>query len=300
LEPIRPVPADNPLTVAKVQLGRRLFFDPVLSADRTISCASCHDPARGLADAERTSQGIGGKRGSRNAPSLFNVAYGRSFFWDGRVLSLEEQATRPIESPQEMGNTLDEVIARLKGDPWYRDEFARAFPDGVTGTNLARAIASFQRVLLLGASKEDAFVYGDAAALDDRERHGKWLFESKGRCWRCHSGRNFSDGAFHNTGVSWNAVLPDRGRYHVTGEDRDAGRFKTPSLRGVAGTAPYMHDGSISTLQEAVEFYDRGGGKNPNLDPILTPLDLSTDEVRSLVAFLKALSVSRQESDRGK
>ncbi len=300
LESTRAVPPDNPITEAKVLLGRRLFFDPVLSVDRTVSCASCHDPAHHLADRRPTSLGVRGQKGTRNAPSLFNIAYGTSFFWDGRAASLEEQALKPIESPQEMGNTLDEVTKRLVADPSYRTQFEAAFADGVTSKNLARAIASFERTLLFGASKPDAFKYdGEVDGMTPIERHGMWLFESRGRCWRCHSGRNFSDEQFHNTGVAWiknaEAAPADLGRFTVTQRDADRGRFKTRSLRGVALTPPYMHDGSIATLEETVEFYNRGGGKNANLDPILEPLGLSADEVQSLVAFLKALSQSASE-----
>jgi cytochrome c peroxidase len=295
LEPTRRVPEDNPLTEAKVRLGRRLFFDPVLSVDRTVSCASCHEPSYGFASRDRTSLGVRGQRGTRNTPSLLNIAYVTPLFWDGRATSLEEQALKPIESPQEMGNTVDEAVKRLAADATYRTQFDAAFTDGVTATNLARAIASFERVLLAGNGKSDAFkLEGDVAGMTDTERHGMWLFESKARCWRCHSGRNFSDNNFHNTGVAWfnrpDAEPTDLGRYAVTKLDADRGKFKTPSLRGVARTAPYMHDGSLATLEDVVKFYNRGGGKNAQLDSIVVPLNLTTAEVLSLVAFLKALA----------
>jgi cytochrome c peroxidase len=295
LDSNRPVPEDNPLTEAKVQLGRRLFFDPVLSVDRTVSCASCHDPAHGFAGRDRTSLGVRGQRGSRNAPSLLNIAFVKPLFWDGRAASLEEQALKPIESPQEMGNAVDEAVKRLASDAVYRQQFDAAFPDGVTAQNLARAIASFERTLLLGNTKPDAFKHeGDIAGMTDPEQHGMWLFESKARCWRCHSGRNFSDNEFHNTGVAWfnksDANPTDLGRHAITKLDADRGKFKTPPLRGVALTAPYMHDGGLATLEDVVEFYNRGGGKNPNLDSVLTPLGLTPNEIHSLVAFLKALS----------
>jgi cytochrome c peroxidase len=295
LDANRPVPDDNPLTEAKVQLGRRLFFDPVLSVDRTVSCASCHDPAHGFANNDRTSLGVRGQRGTRNAPSLLNIAYVKPLFWDGRAVSLEEQVLKPIENAQELGNTLDEVIKRITTDDGYRMQFEAAFPDGVTVQNLARSIASFERTLLLGNTKPDAFKHeGDIAVMSDPEQHGMWLFESKARCWRCHSGRNFSDNDFHNTGVAWfnkpDAAPADLGRFAVTHLDTNRGKFKTPSLRGVARTAHYMHDGSLATLEDVVEFYNRGGGKNSNLDPIMTPLGLTPEEIQSLVAFLKALS----------
>jgi cytochrome c peroxidase len=291
LDSHRWVPDDNPITDAKVRLGRRLFFDPILSEDRTVACASCHDPAHGFAGKLAISIGVRGRRGTRNAPSLLNVAYNRSMFWDGRLASLEDQVLQPIESPQEMGSGIPEALRRLQLDDGYRKQFSAAFTDGITDRNLARAIASFERTLLAGNSKLDAFkLSGKLSSLDTSERHGMWLFESKGRCWRCHSGRNFTDNDFHNTGVGWGKEPADLGRFMVTRKESDRGRFKTPSLRGVAHTAPYMHDGSIATLEEVVEFYNRGGGKNPQLDTHLIPLGLSNEEVRSLVAFLRALS----------
>jgi len=288
----RPVPKDNPLTEAKVRLGRKLFFDPILSANSTVSCASCHQPDHGLSASSPFAQGIGGKRTTRNAPSLFNRAYGKAFFWDGRETTLEAQALRPIGCPQEMGDSVSAAVQRLRAQQDYPSQFQAVFPDGVTADNLAKAIASFERVLLLGNSRVDLFRRGAVPSLNDNERHGLWLYESRGRCWRCHSGGNFSDEEFHNTGVSWEKQPLDLGRFTHTHRDADRGRFKTPTLRGVALTAPYMHDGSMATLEEVVAFYNRGGGKNPNLDPALTPLGLSKNDEKDLVAFLRALSDS--------
>jgi cytochrome c peroxidase len=290
LDPERPVPSENPLTEAKVRLGRRLFFDPVLSANSSVSCASCHDPAHGFAGTGRVAIGVGGRQTTRNAPSLLNRAYGTAFFWDGRETTLEAQALRPIEHPSEMGSTVASAVDRLRASKDYSTAFQNVFPDGVTAENLGRALASFERVLLSGNSRVDRFRVGEVAALDAQARHGLWLFESRGRCWRCHSGRNFSDEQYHNTGVSWGREPADWGRFERTRQEEDRGRFKTPSLRGLTATAPYMHDGSMATLEEVVEFYNRGGGKNPHLDPILEPLGLSKQDVRDLVAFLKALS----------
>ncbi len=286
----RLVPKENPLTELRVRLGRRLFFDPILSTDNTVACASCHRPDHGFAGNEARPRGIRGQRTSRRAPTLFNRAYGTSFFWDGRESTLEGQALRPIEDPTEMGSTITAVLDRLRADTTYKAQFEAAFPDGVTAANLGRALASFERVLLRGASAVDRFRrQGKTEALTARERHGLWLYESKGRCWRCHSGANFTDESYHNTGVGWGKVPADLGRYVVTKKEADRGRFKTPTLRGVALTGPYMHDGSLTSLEDVVEFYNRGGGANPNLDPVLAPLNLSKDEVRDLVAFLKAL-----------
>jgi cytochrome c peroxidase len=290
LDPNRPVPRDNPLSDAKVRLGRRLFFDPLLSRDRSVACASCHAPAYGFAGRDPLALGIEGKKGRRNAPSLLNRAYAASLFWDGREATLEAQALKPIEDPLEMGNTLGEVLRRLRADAAYRAQFQAAFGAEPTADNLARALASFERVLLLGDSRVDRFRAGEVGALTEAERHGLWLWESKGRCWRCHAGPNFTDEQFHNTGVGWGSEPPDWGRFAVTGKEEDRGKFKTPTLRGVAWTAPYMHDGSIATLEEVVEYYNRGGRANPHLDSTVAPLGLSKQEVQSLVAFLRALS----------
>lgn len=286
----RPVPKDNPLTEARVRLGRKLFFDPILSGDNTLACVSCHQPAHGFAGAEARPRGIRGQRIARRAPTLFNRAYGKSFFWDGRAASLEEQAPRPIEDSAEMGSSVAEAVERLRANPEYQAQFKAAFDDGVTAANLAKALASFERVLLRGASRVDRFRRkGEHDALTASERQGLWLYESKGRCWRCHGGPNFTDEEFHNTGVGWGEKPADLGRYAVTKKDADKGRFKTPTLRGVAQTAPYMHDGSLKTLDAVIEFYNKGGTANSNLDPALAPLDLSAEERRDLIAFLQAL-----------
>jgi cytochrome c peroxidase len=290
LERGRPAPKDNPLTDAKIQLGRRLFFDPILSADGTISCASCHDPEHGLASRDRLAKGFRGQETHRNPPSLWNRAYGTAFFWDGREATLEAQALRPIESPTEMGGTIEAAVNRLQKHKEYPALFREAFRDGVSADNLAKSLASFERVLLSGNSRVDRFRAGEVRVLSEAERHGLWLYESRGGCWRCHSGPNFSDESFHNTGVSWNQPPIDLGRFTITNKEADRGRFKTPTLRNAALTAPYMHDGSLATLEEVVDFYNRGGGKNPNLDESVVPLGLSPEEKKDLVAFLKALS----------
>jgi cytochrome c peroxidase len=287
------VPKDNPLTDAKVRLGRQLFFDPILSADGTVSCATCHQPDHGFANPFPRAVGVGGRQGPRNAPSLLNRAYGRAFFWDGREATLEAQALHPIANPLEMGSNVADAVRRLREHKEYPARFWAAFPDGVTPANLARALASFERVLLTADTRVDHFRAGRVQALRDRERHGLWLFESRGRCWRCHSGPNFTDEAYHNTGVSWGQAPADHGRHAVTGQEEDRGRFKTPTLRGLRRTAPYMHDGSMATLAEVVEFYNRGGAKNKHLDPAIVPLGLTKEDVQDLVAFLEALSESR-------
>ncbi|HJT35909.1 MAG TPA: cytochrome c peroxidase, partial [Pirellulales bacterium] len=207
----------------------------------------------------------------------------------GRTKTLEEQALEPIANPLEMGNQVSDVVARLQADAGYRANFATAYPDGVTAQNLGRALAAFERVLLSGGSRVDRFQAGDFAALNESQRIGLWLFESRGGCWRCHRGQNYTDEKFHNTGVAVLQSRPDAGHCAVTGDESDRGRFKTPSLRGVARTAPYMHDGSLSTLREVVEYYNRGGGRAAELDPEIKPLGLSAEESGHLVEFLRAL-----------
>ena len=288
------IPEDSPLTAERVALGRSLFFDPVLSENNTVACASCHQPRHGFASPDAGAIGIRGQVGPRNAPSLLNRAYGSHFFWDGRAGSLEEQALKPIANRKELGSTVAAVIKRLRGSDEYVMRFQQVFGEEgvkvVNEKNLARALASFQRTLLLGDSPVDQFRASNASALSDAERQGLWLYESRGRCWRCHRGHNFSDESFHNTGVSWGTEPADLGRFDVSGQEEDIGKFKTPTLRGVSLTAPYMHDGSLKTLRDVVQFYNRGGVKNPKLDPIIHPLGLSDADVDHLVAFLEALS----------
>jgi cytochrome c peroxidase len=282
------VPKDNPLTSDRVALGRKLFFDPILSTDNSVACATCHRPDKGFSSGDAKPRGIRDQALKRKAPSLFNRAYGSAFFWDGRDSTLETQALKPIEDPTEMGSKLADVLKRLQENKEYKAQFERAFPDGVTAANLGKAIASFERMLLRGDSAVDRFRRkGDHAALSPSERHGLWIYESKGRCWRCHSGANFTDEQFHNTGVSWGK--DDKGRSAITKHDDDRGKFKTPTLRGVALSGPYMHDASLKTLEDVVDFYNRGGGTNPNLDSVLGPLGLTKEEMSDLAAFLKAL-----------
>ncbi len=290
----RQIPDDNGLTAPRIALGRRLFFDPVLSADRSAACASCHDPAHAFATPDPRAIGVGGARGRRNSPALMNRVYGTSFFWDGRAATLEEQALLPIGNKIELASSVDEAVARLQADTSYVRQFREAYGGEVTADNLAKALAGFQRTLLSGDSRADRFQAGDASALTPNERVGLWIFESRGGCWKCHQGRNYTDERLHNTGVSWGRQPLDLGRFEVTGQEQDRGRFKTPTLRDVAKSAPYMHDGSIATLRDVVVFYNQGGGQNPHRDALLEPLNLSDHEIDLLVAFLKSLTGSTQ------
>lgn len=291
LDLVAPVPPDNRLNTDKVELGRRLFFDPILSADRSGSCAACHQPTRHFTDGRERAIGIGGAEGGRNVPSVLNVAYGQSFFWDGRAPTLEAQVLQPIQGAAELGLTLDELTRRLSEDPTYGDAFERAFGSRhIDADAVSRALASYLRTLRSGDAPVDRFLHGEAAALSDEARRGFRLFVGKANCGVCHLAPLFTDHAFHNTGVSWGS--PDVGRAAVTGLEEDRGRFKTPSLRNVAETAPYMHDGSIATLEDVLEHYTGGGVENPFLDEEISPLDLSSNEKRALIAFLEALTGS--------
>lgn len=276
-----PVPEDNPLTAEKVALGRRLFHDTRLSRNRTISCASCHDSRRAFSTNRTLAVGVDGRVGRRNAPAIINRGYGKSFFWDGRSASLEEQVLQPIQEPNEMDLTLDEARARVGMEP----------------AAIAQALASYVRSILAGDSPFDRFVNGDRSALTTDEQRGLWLFRGKANCTACHVGPTFSDEEFHNTGIAWKresgtvaGAFADLGRFVVSRNEMDRGGFKTPTVREVARTAPYMHDGSLATLEEVVDYYDRGGNQNPQLDSELHPLRLDSEEKRAIVAFLRALS----------
>ena len=291
-----PVPEDNPISAEAVKLGRRLFFDPILSRDRSISCASCHDPKRAFSDGRVVSEGVKGRNGIRNAPTLVNRGYGRIHFWDGRARSLEEQVLQPIENPKELDMSVREVVARLKQDGDYRQQFRTAFGGEASSESLAQALASYVRTILSGNSPFDRYVSGERGALSEQQRGGLRIFRSKGNCTICHAGPTLTDERFHNTGVAWrNGQLLDPGRFEVTRDEKDRGAFKTPTLREIVQTAPYMHDGSLETLEAVIEFYDRGGNRNPYLDPELRPLHLTAEEKKSLLAFLRSLSGTVQE-----
>lgn len=276
----------------EIELGRRLFSDTLLSKNKDLACSSCHSPEASFSDSRPVSPGTEGRLGRRNAPSLLNVAYRRPLFWDGRSETLEEQALHPLSNPLEMSNSFEQIEERLAQSPVYSPLFQQIFgEDRVTVEMLARVLAAYQRTLLSGDSDFDRFFWtGDRNALSPAARRGMELFFGKARCSVCHNGFLLSDGRFHNTGVSWGKSPLDLGRYEVTGRVEDRGRFLIPSLRNVARTAPYMHDGSLETLREVVDFYDGGGGKNPHLDPNVKPLGLSQKDKSHLVQFLKALN----------
>jgi cytochrome c peroxidase len=270
-----PVPEDNAVTIDKVRLGRRLFNDRRLSRDQSLACASCHDPKRAFSTAKPLSVGVFGRQGRRNVPALVNRGYGRAFFWDARITSLEEQVLRPIQDPNEMDMTLAEASERVK----------LPVPD------ISRALASYVRSILSGNAPYDRFIQGNRKALSPQQQAGLQIFRGKGNCTACHVGPNFTDERLHNTGIAWvDGRLKDEGHFTVSGKPEDRGAFKTPTLREVARTSPYMHDGSKATLEDVVTFYDEGGRPNPTIDPEIHPLKLTVDEKRTLVGFLKSLS----------
>ena len=286
-----PVPEDNPLTRDKVELGRRLFSDPILSRDKRLACAGCHEPERAFTDGRTVSRGVFGRQGTRHVPTLINRGYGRSFFWDGRIARLDAQVLQPIRDPKEMDLPLGEAVDRLRDHREYPNLFRTAFGGQITTDDLGRALASYVRTILSGNAPVDRYESGEREALSQQERQGLGIFNGKGNCWVCHFGPTFTDERFHNTGIAWqDGELLDQGRYRVTGKEEDRGAFKVPTLREVARTAPYMHDGSLATLEEVIEFYDRGGNPNPYLDAELRPRKLTSEEKQALITFLHALS----------
>jgi len=262
-----PVPDQNPITIEKIEQGRRLFFDRRLSRDGSVSCSSCHDPQRAYSDGRPLPVGVFGRGGRRNAPALINRGYGKMFFWEGRSTSLEEQVLKPIQDPNEMDLTLDEAAQKV----------------GLPVNQISESLASFVRSILSGDSRYDQFVNGDRNTLSIEEQAGLQLFRGKANCVACHVGPNFTDERLHNTGVAWReGSLTDAGA--------GIGNFKTPTLRETVRTAPYMHDGSLATLEDVVNFYNGGGRPNPNLDSDIHPLHLTPNERQEIIAFLRTLT----------
>ena len=321
------VPEDNPLTRAKIELGRQLYFDPRLSADGTVSCASCHHPDSGYGKATQFGVGIRGQTGNRNSPVSYNRILSKMQFWDGRAASLEEQAKGPIANPIEMGFTHEKCLACLAAIEGYQLQFAKVFPgEGFSIDTVAKAIASFERTIVTGPSPADYFEpllafekrfadeIFDLAALkqDDPALYARYLelkkasdahpisasaqrgrelfFSQKANCTACHVGANFTDELYHNLGVGLDKPKPDLGRFEQTKQDKDRGAFKTPTIRNVALTGPYMHDGSQKTLEEVVEWYDKGGHPNAHLSDKIKKLNLTPQEKADLVAYMKSLT----------
>lgn len=296
-----PIPKNNPPTAETIALGRRLFYDQRLSKDNTLACASCHNPRFDFTDGLQFSKGVGGEMGVRNAPTILNVAYEPFQFWDGRALNLEDQAASPMANPIEMNQSHKVSASKLRKDPVYRSMFRDAFgTEDVSLARIERALASFERTILTGNSAFDRYQYGgDKNALTPQQVRGFAVFINpvKGNCAACHTINAqyalFTDGKFHNLGegVGEDGVsFKDVGRYHQTKKESDRGAFKTPTLRNIAKTAPYMHDGSLRTLKEVVDFYAGGGNSNPNLDKEIKSIHLSGEDRADLVAFLNSLT----------
>ncbi len=324
----------NPLTRAKIELGRQLYFDTRLSADSTISCASCHHPQEGFGRHTVSGIGIGSQVGGRNSPVSYNRILSDKQFWDGRAASLEEQAVGPIANPIEMGNSHEGCVGCLNGIPGYVMQFKKIFPDrGLTIDTVGEAIASFERALVTGPTpydyreslkRFDQLEAEDLADLkeDDPDTYAEYLamkqasaenpmslsairgqelfFSKKVGCSNCHVGANLTDEQYHNLGVGMDKDMPDLGRYEVTKVDKDRGAFKTPTIRNVALSAPYMHDGSQSTLEEVVEHYNKGGTPNKWLSDKIVKLDLKPQEKLDLVEFMRSVTGSFPKVNTGR
>lgn len=282
-----PVPADNPQTEAKISLGKQLYFDPRLSNDMTVSCATCHDPAKGFSNGDQFATGFKGQKGGRNSPTVINAAYQSLQFWDGRAKTLEDQALGPVQNPIEMSMTLGDVIDRLNKVEGYRKQFQSVFGTDVTEQNLAKAIAAYERTIISGNAPYDKYQAGDKSALSPAAIRGLELFNGKAHCSACHAGPNFTDNGFHNLGIGMEKPKPDDGRAAISKLAGDTGSFKTPTVREIARTGPYMHDGSLKTLEEVVQHYNKGGFANPYLDEEIFALKLTDAEVADLVTFMK-------------
>ncbi len=324
-----PVPADNPQTPEKIALGQRLFEDKRFSADGTVSCATCHDPARAFDDALPVSEGIGKQKGTRNAPTVINAAFYEVQFWDGRRPTLEEQAKDPFLNPVEHGlKDHQPILDVIRADPDYPAAFRAVFgvaPKAITIDHVVKAIASFERTVVAGDSPFDRYLYGgEKDAMSESAIRGLAIFRDKGRCQSCHAIEQtnaiFTNNQLHNLGVGFKRIEPrlmeivgalrtsvargeaidekvltgsdisELGHFVVTFRPSDIGRFKTSGLRNIAVTGPYMHDGSLKTLEEVIELYNKGGEPNPMLDSGIRPLDLTENEKADLLAFLKALT----------
>lgn len=311
---------ENPMTRAKIELGRQLYFDTRLSSDSTVSCASCHHPEKGWAFDTQFGVGVDGQEGNRNSPVSYNRILSGKQFWDGRAATLEEQAIGPIANPIEMANTHDVAVDTLKKIPGYKVQFDKIFGDGVNIENVGKAIATFERAIVTGPAPYDYYEvvrsfqqqfpaeelkyleeddpelykkYADALkgaeSMSESARRGREIFFSeKGKCTACHAGANFTDELYHNLGVGMDAKEPDLGRYMVTKDEKDKGAFKTPTIRNIAQTPPYMHDGSQKTLEEVVEWYVKGGHPNAYLSDKVQKLNLTQQDKTDLVNFMKA------------
>jgi cytochrome c peroxidase len=286
--PPMPQRPDNPLTAAKIELGKQLYFDPRLSTDNTVSCATCHDPKKGWSNGEQFATGVRSQVGGRNAPTIINAGYQYFQFWDGRAKHVEGQALGPVQNPIEMDMKLDALLAKLNQIEGYRKQFEEVFgSEKITEEGVAKAIGAFERTVISGNAPYDRFKAGDESALSEAAKRGMTVFFNKAQCSSCHAGPHFTDGGFHNVGIGMNKPEPDVGRQAISNLLGDRGAFKTPTLREIARTAPYMHDGSEKTLEDVVEYYNKGGIDNPQKDESIFPLNLTAEQKADLVTFLK-------------
>ena len=285
------IPENNKLSLGKIKLGEKLFFDDRLSIDGTVSCGFCHNPLLGFSDGRYTSMGIYGIRGKRNAPTIVNRIFSQNQFLDGRAKNLEEVVLEHIKNNDEMGNSLENLITVLNNDKIYRDEFQSVFGNEATAEGVSKSIASFVRTIVSGNSPYDKFNAGNRVAISESARRGLDLFMSdRLKCSKCHAGENFTDEKFQNNGAGIESENPDMGRYLQTGNEEDKGKFKTPTLRDIGRSSPYMHDGSLKALADVVDFYDQGGIPHDNLSEYIKPLNLSEIEKADLVQFLRSLT----------
>lgn len=285
------IPNDNPLTKEKISLGRDLFFDKRLSVDGTVSCSFCHSPLLGFSDGRYFATGVFGLKSKRNTITLLNRIFAQENFWDGRAKSIEEVISEHFKDPNVFSNKLDNIIKLLKEDKKYIKKFNNAFNSDITGDGLVKAIATFTRTLVTGNSPYDKFIAGDKNVLSESAQNGLKLFMSNRlKCSVCHSGPNFSDEKYHNNGTKLNNENPDLGRYLVTKNDEDKGKFRTPTLRDIRRTSPFMHNGSIKGLHAVVDFYNKGGEQNIYKSPLIKPLNLTETEKSDLFNFLKSLT----------
>ncbi len=285
------IPGDNPLTKEKIALGRDMFFDRRLSVDGTVSCDFCHSPILGFSEGRYFASGVFGLKSKRNTITLLNRIFGQEHFWDGRALSIEDVITEHIEDVNVFGNKLGNVVQILSNDKKYQEKFENVFNRDINSDGLSKAIAAFVRTLLSGNSPYDKYVAGNKNALSASAVRGlKLFFSDRLKCSVCHSGPNFTDEKYHKNGTKIDSANPDLGRYLVTNKESDRGKFRTPTLRDISRTSPYMHNGSIKGLNDLIDFYDKGGVPNSYQSPVIKPLRLTKEEKVDLKKFLRSLT----------
>lgn len=280
-----PFPSDNPYTAEKSRLGKMLFFDQRLSRHFNMSCATCHNPSLGWEDGVKTAVGDSNQPLARHSPTLLNLAWGKTFFWDGRAASLEKQAAGPITAEVEMNLSLAELITRLAKIPSYTQQFQRIFNTPITENNILKAIATYERTLVSGFSPFDHWIEGDEDAISAEAKEGFRLFNTKAGCSGCHTGWNFTDNKLHDIGLSSN----DQGRFTITGNSQDAFAFKTPGLRNIGQRMPYMHDGSLSNMDAVLVHYISGGLPRESKSTLMKLVPLTLQDINDLKAFMATL-----------